>query len=85
MAKEIKIRLKNTDAFRKWQRLNQASKAVEMKLKDLAKQAGLPTSKQFKRDCKGYFTDGNGNPVGKFSVFSRAEFVMPECKVCRIS
>jgi len=85
MAKEIKIRLKDTDAFRKWQRLNQASKAVKMRLESLAKQAGLPESKQFKHDCKGYFVDGNNNPLGKFSVFSKGEFVMPACKVCRIS
>lgn len=83
--KIIKIRLKNLEAFRKFQKLKQAQKAFELKLKELAKMAGLPESKQFKRDCKGYFTDGNGVPVGKFSVFNKPEFMMPACKVCRIS
>lgn len=83
--KIIKIRIKNLEAFRKFQKLKQAQKAFELKLKELAKTAGLPESKQFKRDCKGYLTDGNGAPVAKFSVFGKPEFMMPACKVCRIS
>lgn len=85
MAREIKIRLKNLTAFQRWQRLKQASKAVELKLKDLSRQAGLPESKQFKRDCKGYIVDGNGNPVAKFSVYGMPAREIPACKVCRIS
>lgn len=83
--KLIKIRIKNSDAFRRWQRLKAASKAVDLKLSDLAKQAGLPESKQFKKDCKGYLVDGNGNPVAKFSVYGMPERIIPPCKVCRIS
>lgn len=85
MAKEIKIRLKNVEAFRRYQRIKAASKAVELKLADLARQAGLPTSKQFKKDCRGYMVDGNGNPVAKFSVYSMPAREIPPCKVCRIS
>lgn len=81
----IKIRLKDLSAFQRWQRIKQASKAIELKLDNLAKQAGLPTSKQFKRDCKGYLTDGNGNPVAKFSVYGMPARQIPACKVCRIS
>lgn len=85
--KIIKIRLKNSDAFRKWQRLKAASNAVEVRLKDLAKQAGLPESKQFRRDCKGYLVDGNNSAVAKFTVFTKPAELKPRpaCKVCRIS
>jgi hypothetical protein len=83
--KTINIRLKNTVAFRRWQKLSAAKTAFERKLEQLRGEAGLPTSKQFKRDCKGLLVDGNGQPVAKYTVFSKPGFEMPPCKVCRIS
>lgn len=85
MSKIIKIRIKNIDAFRKYQVINAQKNALDLTLKDLAIQAGLPTSKQFKKDCAGYLVDGNNNTVAKFTVFSKEAFMMPACKVCRIS
>ena len=85
MSKIIKIRIKNIDAFRKYQAINAQKNALELTSKALAKEAGLPTSKQFKRDCAGYLVDGNNQTVAKFSVFSKEAFMMPACKVCRIS
>lgn len=83
--KIIKIRIKNIDAFRKYQALKAQANALELTCKDLSKQAGLPTSKQFKRECAGYLVDGNNQTVAKFSVFHKEAFMMPACKVCRIS
>ena len=81
----LKITIRDIEAFRRWQRLKTAKTAFELKLENLRKQAGLPIAKQFKKDCKGYLADGNGNPIGKFSVYGMPERVMPACKVCRIS
>ena len=85
MAREIKIRIKNIQAFRAWQKRRPALAAIKLELEDLAKQAGLPTSKQFKRDCKGYLVDGNNTPLEKFSVYTMPEKTIPACKCCRIS
>lgn len=85
MDKIIKIRIKNIDSFRKYQAINAQKNALELTAKALAKEAGLPTSKQFKKDCSGYLVDGNNQTVAKFSVFNKDSFVMPACKVCRIS
>lgn len=83
--KLIKIRVRDAKAFAQWQRLSAAINAATVKREELSAKAGLPKSKQFKRDCKGYLVNGNGVPIGKFSVFTKAEFIMPACKVCRIS
>lgn len=85
MSREIKIRIRNLDAFRRYQKQKAAAKAIELELDDLSKQAGLPTSQQFKRNCKGYLVDGNNSPVAKFSVFEMPERTMKACRVCRIS
>lgn len=85
MKKHIKIRLKSTGAFRRWQRLHGALKAAKLKLDNLAVDAGLPESKQFKRNCTGVLVDGNGNPLAKFSVYDMPERTMKACKACRIS
>lgn len=91
MAKQIKseqiihIRLKNLEAFRRYQKIKAASKAIELKLEQLANEAGLPKSKRFKRNCKGYLVDGNGGAVAKFSVYDMPEKTVPGFKVCRIS
>lgn len=81
----IKIRLKNSDSFRKWQRLKAASKALELKLDDLARQAGLPIAKQFRKDCKGYLVDGNNNAIAKFSSYAMPERTIPPCRALRIT
>jgi hypothetical protein len=81
----LNIRLKDGKAFKQWQRLKAANKAVELKIDNLAKLAGVPTSKTFKRNCKGFLTDGNGNPLAKFSVYDMPPRSMPACKVCRVS
>jgi hypothetical protein len=81
----IKIRLKNSQAFQKYLKLKAAEKAFKLKLDNLAKEAGLPESKKFKKDCRGFLVDGNNNPIGKFSVFKKPSFEMPACWVCRIS
>jgi uncharacterized protein YccT (UPF0319 family) len=81
----IKVRLKDLASFQRWQKLKAASKALSLKLDNLAQAAGLPSSKQFKRNCKGYLVNGNGDPVAKFSVYDMPARSMPACKVCRIS
>lgn len=81
----IKIRLADAAAFRKWQRLKAALKAGELRLEELHKQAGLPVSKKFRRNCRRYLTDGNGTPVAKFSVFDMPPREIKACKVCRIT
>lgn len=60
----------NAEKFNKWQRVKRAASALDKRAKEMAKEMGLPESSQFDGPAAGVIVDGNGQPIGKFSVFN---------------
>lgn len=70
--------------WQRFARLQRAERAIARLRKSVQESLGLPES-NLANLGQWVIADGNGSPVGKFTVYERAGFQMPACIIGKVT